>query len=62
MEGIKVPSGKLVESLQLVNNKDCVKELDQTDSEARNFMEKVVKANLELVKKYTNAKIGRREG
>lgn len=52
VEGVDVFPERVVESSQLVNHEDNVQELRYADKKDRKFMEKVIKANLDLVKAY----------
>lgn len=52
VEGVNIPHGKKIESSQSVNSENEAKELKCTDKSTRDFAEKVIKANLNLVKKY----------
>ncbi|MBU0478720.1 carbonate dehydratase [bacterium] len=52
IEKVNVFSGRVVESGQLVNCKDNVRELRLADERDKAFMEKVIKTNLNLVKGY----------
>jgi len=52
VEGANIISGRLIESRHLVNCEDDARELRCTDKKEREFMEKVIKINLDLVKGY----------
>ena len=59
VEGVDIISERIVESHQLVNCEDDVRELGYADKKTKDFMERVIKANLDLVKGY-NGKQTRR--
>jgi len=52
VEDVDIPSGRLIESTRLVNTGESVKSLKCTDSESKEFAQRVVSANLNLLKKY----------
>ena len=60
IEKVNVFSGRVVESGQLVNCKDNVRELRYADERDKVFMEKVIKVNLNLVKGYSDNQRGAR--
>jgi len=54
VEGVSIFSGRIVESGEVVRDEEDVRELRSADKKSRDFIKKVVKTNLELVKGYKN--------
>jgi hypothetical protein len=52
VEGVDIISERTVESHRLINCEDDTRELGYVDKKTKDFMEKVIKANLDLVKGY----------
>lgn len=55
IEGVKIPPGMLVPNGAIIDSEDKVKDLEIVSEELKLFSEKVVKANLDLVKRHKNA-------
>lgn len=58
IEGVEIPSGRLVPNRAVINSEDKVKDLELATEELEIFSQKVVKVNLDLVKGYKIAKEG----
>jgi len=54
VEGVNIISERIVGSHQLVNYEDDARDLRYVDKKTKDFMEKVIKSNLNLVKGYKN--------
>ncbi len=54
VQGVAIPPGRIIESHHLVNCKGDARDLRRVDKKTKNFMKKVIKANLVLVKGYKN--------
>lgn len=52
VEGVNIFPERVVESSRLINSEDEVKELRCTDKKSKDFMSNVLKANLDLLKRY----------
>lgn len=55
VEGVAIPSERVVESTKLINNDNDVKELRFTENDLKIFARKVVEVNISLAKSYRNA-------
>jgi len=58
VEKVNILPERVVESGQLVNSEDDATQLRNADKKDKEFMEKVVKVNLSLVKGYKNVRAG----
>lgn len=54
IEGVEIPAGRLVANGIVVDSKDMVNDLGMASEELKAFSQKVVKANLDLAKRYKN--------
>jgi carbonic anhydrase/acetyltransferase-like protein (isoleucine patch superfamily) len=52
VEGVSIVPERIVESSQLVNSEDKVRELSYVDKSLKNFARNVIKVNLDLAKRY----------
>lgn len=52
VEAVNILSGRIIESCQLVNCQENLKRLKFVDKQTKDFMEKVTRTNLDLVKGY----------
>ncbi len=52
VEDVDIPSRRLIESTRFISTAEDVKSLKHVNSELKKFAERVISANLELVKKY----------
>jgi len=54
VEGVDVASGRMIESCRVISCEDDTRRLAYVDKETKNFMDRVIETNLELVKGYKN--------
>ncbi len=55
VEGVDIIPERMVESRRLITCEDDVRELGRADKKTKDFIEKVVEVNLNLVEGYKNA-------
>ena len=58
VEGVNILSGKMVGSSRSISSMDDVTKLEQVDQKLKDFTQKVIKTNLDLVKRYRDLFVG----